>query len=60
MVAATLHVFMEDMPLSKSAGVKARIQTLLRDRYQITHTNIQVEAADADCDHREGIKACKN
>ncbi|MFH0920761.1 MAG: cation diffusion facilitator family transporter [Fibrobacterota bacterium] len=56
--AATLHVFLDDMPLSRSAETAERIRNLLREHFRIAHTNIQFEAAHLECEHKEGIQAC--
>ena len=55
---ATLHAFLEDMTIKESACVVARIQEVLKEKFSITHTTIQIETLEGDCSHREGIGGC--
>jgi len=45
MSALSAHVQVQDRPLSACDTLLGQLQTLLQDRYQITHTTIQFECA---------------
>jgi len=53
--AATIHVDVEDMPISRSEEVAARIRALLHGRWRISHTSLQFETVGCDCGHTDGI-----
>jgi len=44
-VALSCHAIIEDVPPSGSAPILDRINTMLHDRYQITHATIQFESS---------------
>jgi len=47
MYAMTAHAIVKDMKISESSSILNRINTLLEDRFEIGHTNIQFELSEA-------------
>ena len=51
--AMTAHVCVEDMPISKTAQIIEKINSVLYDNFGINHTNIQIECSERDwCSHK--------
>ncbi len=46
MYVMTAHAEVDDMPLSSVAAIRERVQTVLADRFCITHADIQFETVD--------------
>ncbi|MDZ4225141.1 MAG: cation transporter, partial [bacterium] len=42
--AFTAHVEIDDVKVSQSEALRKRINAVLRERYHITHTNLQFES----------------
>jgi cobalt-zinc-cadmium efflux system protein len=51
MTALSAHVQMEDRPLRECDPLLDRLSTMLRTRYRIGHTTIQVECAGCETNH---------
>ena len=44
-VCLTAHLVVDDVPLSRTAGLCASIRKRLRDRFQVAHVTLQIEAS---------------
>jgi cobalt-zinc-cadmium efflux system protein len=53
--AATLHVVVGNCSVREGMEIASRVRAVLKDRFAITHANVQLEAGDGDCGHKAGI-----
>jgi cobalt-zinc-cadmium efflux system protein len=42
------HVFIDDLSTTQAASIRQKIEDLLRERFQIKHTTLQMECQQCD------------
>ena len=48
--AMSCHVLIDDIPISQAASIRQKIEDMLRQRFDIEHSVLQMECQDCGCD----------